>query len=147
MVVARASVSSARSFSCSAVNRCCSAVFRCRSALQPSNPATTAKMLTATRAIFLILAIAARFCCASSALCRAVSRSVWAAAIASSCFRCSLDRASASSSLARMKSRCSAVGSGAFLGRRVAQALASAISSPDSSRVAGRPRESHSVAR
>src|SRR5262249_933058 len=51
------------------------------------------------------------------ASCRAASRSAWAAAIASSCLRWALDRVSASSSLARMKSRCRAVGSGALLGR------------------------------
>src|SRR2546427_11442121 len=38
-----------------------------------------------------------------------------------------------------MKSRCRAVGSGAFLGRRAAQAFASAMSLPDNSRFAGRP--------
>ena len=38
-----------------------------------------------------------------------------------------------------MKSRCRAVGSGALLGRRAAQAFASRISLPDSSRFAGRP--------
>jgi len=131
----------------SALMRCCSVSFLCSSAFQPSHPASTAKMLTATSAIFLIRAIAARLRCASSATCRALSRSAWFAAIASSCLRCSLNRAAASSSLARMKSSCRAVGSGAPFGRRATQALASAISSPDSNRFAGRPPVSHSIAR
>src|SRR5215813_12473422 len=42
-----------------------------------------------------------------------------------SCLRCSFDCVSASSSLARIKSRCSTVGAGAPFGRRVTQALAS----------------------